>query len=116
MGLAVKAGVQLEGVQSMMGIAALIYELARTYLAYGDGTITGGTEPADDNGAPRPDVDPHPLGMALDLRTNDLDGDQADMLFAVVKAVDAAIGGFFTWVEESDHLHVQLRTWRSYVT
>lgn len=112
MTLAVKAGVQLQGVAPVMLIAASVYDYARQLLGAGNGTITGGTEPAD---PPRAAIDPHPIGLALDLRTGDLDLDQVETLFDILKQVNTLfLRGAFLFILESDHIHVQLVNWRKY--
>ena len=96
-----------------MWIAALLYDLVRTMLRMGEGTITGGVEHEDARGAARPDVDPHNFGLALDLRTSDLDSDQLELLLDRLNAVNVRLGSPWRWVAESDHLHVQLNNWRA---
>ena len=100
----VKPGVNLNGVHFMCFYAAVVYSWLRETNGYGEGTITGGKEGADKVGPARVRNTLHPLGRAVDLRTNDLPADVPPQLAA---ALGQALGTAFHVVLEPDHIHVE---------
>lgn len=106
MTLRVKPGVSLEGLQPIMLVVAWIYDYLRTALGWGDGTITSGTDQADDVGARRVADTLHARGLAVDLRTVDLSDGQASQLASMLARVLEPYG--FQVILERDHIHVEL--------
>lgn len=106
----IKPGVQgLHLVNPWVILAAIIYDLIRDAFGLGEGTITSAMDSGDRIGAPRRVDSAHPHGMALDLRTTDLDPSEAAM---VAKMLSQLCEGKVTVILEEDHIHLQLTGWR----
>lgn len=102
----VKTGVVLSGVRTLVIYAAFLYDLARRFAGYGEGTITSGREGSHTNGSL------HYTGWAVDLRTNDLPGGSTGpVATALATWLRAALAfwlpGAWTVIQEEDHIHVQ---------
>lgn len=103
----VKDGVIIDGVHPYILIAAAVYDLLRQSRGWGEGTITSVRDGGDAVGAARVTGSLHPHGLAVDLRTRDLDANAARSLAVQLRMM---LGGAFDVVEEADHLHVELLT------
>lgn len=103
-----KTGVRLDGVHFMLWYAAAVWDWMRQSNGFGEGTITGGREPADSVGAARTRGTLHPSGRALDFRTNDLPGGALGVPAQQLAAgLQNALGADFDVVLEGDHCHVE---------
>lgn len=109
----VKAGVRgLHQVHPWVLLAAIIYDLVRQAYGLGEGTITSAMDDGDAIGRARRADSAHPHGMALDLRTTDLDEHSARM---VAKVLVQLLEGKVAVILEEDHIHLQLTGWRDIV-
>lgn len=105
----VKDGVDLDGMHPWVIIAACVYDLLRQSARLGEGTITSGRDAGDDVGAARVSNSLHPLGYAVDLRTNDLPGGSVGATAQqLARQMQAFLGAGFAVILEEDHLHVQI--------
>lgn len=103
-----KPGVELADVQPMLHGAAWLYDWARRFAGYGEGTITSGTE-----GVHSP-TSLHYSGWAVDLRTVDLPGGArghvaqslAGWLRAALDFWMPIPGRRWLVLLEKDHIHV----------
>lgn len=107
----VKAGVNLDGVHFMLFFAAAYYDYMRQANGLGEGTITSGKDGGDSYGPARVHSSFHPSGRAVDLRTRDMPVEVANSL---ALALQEALGSDFRIVLEQDHIHVELRSTRSF--
>lgn len=106
--LRVKPGANLIGLQPPIIIAAYVYDMLRQSQGWGDGTITSGTDEADNIGADRVEGTWHERGWAVDLRTTDLPGGALGASARTLKLwMVNVMGRWFDVLLESDHIHVE---------
>lgn len=104
----IKPGVKLDGVHFMLWYAAALCDYIRLMNGLGEGTITGGREPADKIGPARVRNTLHPSGHAIDFRTNDLPGGSTGQTaHSLAQTLYNALGAPFDVIVEGDHLHVE---------
>lgn len=102
----IKPGVQLNGVHYTLIYAAIIYDFARRYAGYGEGTITSGLEGSHSEHSL------HYSGRAVDVRTNDLPGGPLGQVAQeLAQWLRAALAfwmpvGQWTVLMEDDHIHI----------
>jgi hypothetical protein len=95
----IKPGVDLRGLVPQMAIAYIIACVVyNKHQCVEQCVITSGVDSVHGPNSL------HPLGKALDLRTNTLSGDVALMIHHDLKQ---ALGGQFDVVLEKDHIHVE---------
>ena len=92
----IKPGVNLEGVNWRMFFAAVVAE--EIYKKYGAELVITSA-----NDGKHGDKTLHHKGLALDLRTWNLNGRETE----VCAALNKALGGFYQAVLEKDHIHLE---------
>lgn len=97
MPLALKPGVSLDGLRPEI-ISALAI-IVRAYEGVGKTcTVTAGTDGTHKVGSL------HPRGLALDIRSRDL---QATSALQLQRSITAALGKAYDFIVEADHFHVE---------
>lgn len=100
----IKAGVVVDGMHYAVMLAAVLYDWLRQENGLGEGTLTGGREPA----AGRVKGTLHPGGRAVDLRTNDLPGGAGgEHARELAQVLAQQLGRQYDVVLERDHVHVE---------
>lgn len=102
----VKAGVELDGVQWPLWLAAGIADALKQGMGYGEATITSGRDGGDAWGPARVASSAHPGGGAIDLRTRDMDPHAAQQWAQQLQFAIAPYG--FRVLLEADHIHIEI--------
>src|ERR1051326_5210498 len=97
-----KSGVTLQGVQWPVIFGLGVAAATRQAVGGGDLTVTSTTDGVHPAGGA---TDPHYLGLAADLRTNDIADSIIQAWYAALAAVLKPLG--FHVVPETDHINIQ---------